>query len=341
MENYFINRDFFKRYRSTTSELLRKSTLENDVFSIVIPTYGRFELLKKAINSCLTQSFKDPFEIVIVDNDPTRGNGTEQLIESIDDPRITYYKNSENIGCIGNFNRCIELTSSKYLIMLHTDDLLDSSFLERIVPLIQNNRDIDILIPGKRIIRNGKTEKQRGYNSLGKLPGLRNKGVRLSEKDFSLYNIAGGPIGIVMKKDACIELGGFDERVFPMSDYAFWVRAAMNCKVVNVPITLGSYRFLDNISSETGMQLSYIRNEYDLMSHLIEGMRFEKAFRYYLPEYVRYRLRRAKAFNSTEFTKVTGHPYRWNLFSRLVYYAVIISMVFSYAGRAMKSDMTI
>ena len=141
---YFINKDFYSKHSHVNSLLIKASKFAEPLkYSIVIPTYGRADLLKDALESCFRQTYSGDIEILVVDNDPVRENATEELISEISDDRIAYYKNAENIGCLPNFNRCIELAKSEYIIMLHTDDLLDSGFLDTVIPLLEDNADID------------------------------------------------------------------------------------------------------------------------------------------------------------------------------------------------------
>lgn len=65
------------------------NTLKSPLISVVIATRNRSELLKVGIHSVLNQSFKD-FELVIVDDGST--DNTEEVVKSIDDPRIVYVR---------------------------------------------------------------------------------------------------------------------------------------------------------------------------------------------------------------------------------------------------------
>ncbi len=98
--------------------------------SVCIPTfnYGRF--LPEAIKSVLAQSFTD-FELVVVDNAST--DETAELMEAFvrSDPRIRFYRNSENVGIVKNFNRALGHAAGDYVKILCADDLLAPSALER------------------------------------------------------------------------------------------------------------------------------------------------------------------------------------------------------------------
>lgn len=59
------------------------------MISVVIPTHNRVDLLKRAIESVLNQSFND-FEIIVVSDGST--DGTDELMETFDDERVRYYK---------------------------------------------------------------------------------------------------------------------------------------------------------------------------------------------------------------------------------------------------------
>ena len=53
--------------------------MDSVFFSVVIPTYNRCDLLKKAVNSVLTQTYKN-FEIIIIDNHSE--DNTQEVVES-------------------------------------------------------------------------------------------------------------------------------------------------------------------------------------------------------------------------------------------------------------------
>jgi hypothetical protein len=182
-------------------------------------------------------------------------------------------------------------------------------------------------------------ENQKGYVKLAALSGISSRGVKLDVKDFSLYNITGGPLGITMRKSMCVELGGFDESIFPMSDYSFWTRASLAYNVVHLPMRLGVYRFIENISLNSGMQFSYIENEYKIIKALIKQKKYENAFNDYLAEYIKYRLRKSGLYNHDNYSKITGRPYKFNVVRKARYYSVIVSMSLSYIKRAKTSDI--
>ena len=98
---------------------------EGAKYTIAIPTYKRANLLKEAIESCLIQKTTTPFAIIVVDNNPERECETEQLLREYNPiPNLSYYKNTENVGMTGNWNKLFELAQTDFVVMLHDDDLL-------------------------------------------------------------------------------------------------------------------------------------------------------------------------------------------------------------------------
>jgi glycosyltransferase involved in cell wall biosynthesis len=70
-------------------------------FSIVITTYNRLNLLKRAIDSALAQTL--PCEVVVVDDcssDSTQAYVQErcEALASMGEKRLIYHRNLENIG---------------------------------------------------------------------------------------------------------------------------------------------------------------------------------------------------------------------------------------------------
>lgn len=115
------------------------------LFSIIIPTYNRAELLRRCLNSILSQTFCD-WEAVVVDN--YSEDNTEEVVKSFNDPRIIYCKN-HNYGIISiSRNKAIDLSSGKWLCFLDSDDYWLSDKLESIKPFVT---EYDIIYHGYRI----------------------------------------------------------------------------------------------------------------------------------------------------------------------------------------------
>ena len=64
------------------------------LFSVVIPTCNRANMLQRALESVLAQSY-DNFEILVMDDGST--DNTAEVVSSFTDPRITYRWN-KNFG---------------------------------------------------------------------------------------------------------------------------------------------------------------------------------------------------------------------------------------------------
>lgn len=88
-------------------------------FSVCIPTYNRPRMIKKAIDSILSQSFSD-FEIVICDN--SENTDTENVLQSYSDKRIRYFRHEKNIGIAGNWNALLNKSRGEYVKFLNDDD---------------------------------------------------------------------------------------------------------------------------------------------------------------------------------------------------------------------------
>jgi Glycosyl transferase family 2 len=64
-------------------------------FSVVVTTYNRERIVRRAVDSCLAQTFED-LEVVVVDD--ASGDGTVAALESYDDPRLRVVVHERNRG---------------------------------------------------------------------------------------------------------------------------------------------------------------------------------------------------------------------------------------------------
>ena len=86
--------------------------------SILLATYNRAELLRRAITSCLTQTYKD-FELFIADDGST--DNTEEVVRSFNDKRIVYKKFNHQ-GVYKLRNKALKLCKGKYIAPMDDDD---------------------------------------------------------------------------------------------------------------------------------------------------------------------------------------------------------------------------
>lgn len=110
--------------------------------SVVIPTRNRLDLLKSAITSVLKQNYTN-WELIISDNASSEDVGG--YIQSLEEPRIKYSRSDEFLSITQSWNRCIELSSGDYVIMLGDDDILLSNHFEIIQKLISKFKEPDLI----------------------------------------------------------------------------------------------------------------------------------------------------------------------------------------------------
>ena len=139
------------------------------VVSVVIPTYNQADYLREAIDSVLQQSFND-YEIIIVNNFST--DHTQDIVESFNDPRITFV-NLKNNGIIAaSRNKGIELSKGKYVAFLDSDEYWYPGKLKICMDAFQ--LDYDVVCHAELWIKNKKPYKIRDNKILIRLRRIEN-----------------------------------------------------------------------------------------------------------------------------------------------------------------------
>jgi glycosyltransferase involved in cell wall biosynthesis len=231
--------------------------------SITIPTFRRFQMLRETVESAIAQRSSRVIEIVVVDNDPASIDADRLIAElpHVKQANFRYYRNSENIGMTGNWNRCIELGRGHWHTMLHDDDLLDPDFSEAMLMVLSANPHIDGIACQKRNLDQRKTlgEKLIQYengshrvlhNIKRKLIEFRRYGLsdhrRVTPQALFWGNPIGNPIGFICRKADAITIGGYDECDYPAADHLFYARFCQRFHLVQDRRAFASYRIAVN-----------------------------------------------------------------------------------------------
>ncbi|AOW19195.1 glycosyltransferase [Urechidicola croceus] len=107
-------------------------------FSIVIPVYNRPQEIDELLNSLTFQTYKDDYEIVIVEDNSE--NKCEEVIQKYKDKlTISYFVNIENIGAGKSRNYGMQQAKGNYFIILDSDVLLPTHYLETVKLALTKN----------------------------------------------------------------------------------------------------------------------------------------------------------------------------------------------------------
>lgn len=203
--------------------------------TIAIPTYNRSKYLPHAIESVLKQTYSN-FDLLVVDNAST--DNTREIMSSIRDKRIKYYRNELNIGMIGNWNRCLELAQTEIVWILHSDDLLTPFALELVVNAYNDSKAAMIF---------------GGYRNFTQVNGEEIKGEINTTPLFWEYQAGKAAIEKVIKegimcstvsirKSVFEAIGGFDHQFSYSGDEEYWLRIAKQYDIVYMDNVLAFYR---------------------------------------------------------------------------------------------------
>jgi O-antigen biosynthesis protein len=91
---------------------------EEVLFSIILTTYNRPDLLKDALASVGSQQLRD-FEVILINDN---GEPVEYLLATYDFP-ITYIRQGRNLGLSAARNAGLKLASGRYIVYLDDDDI--------------------------------------------------------------------------------------------------------------------------------------------------------------------------------------------------------------------------
>lgn len=179
------------------------------LFSVIIPTYNRYLLCKRAVESVLEQTFTD-YELIVVDDGST--DETKQLPHDYRDK--IHYIPGENRGVSAARNRGAANAAAPWLCFLDSDDQWLPQKLSYHASFIKTNQNCQIHQCDDIWIRNN-----RRVNPAVK--HLKPEGD-IFEPSLELCLIS--PSAVCLSKKLFYDSGGFDEKLPACEDYDLWLR---------------------------------------------------------------------------------------------------------------------
>lgn len=184
--------------------------------SVVLPVFNRVQVLPRAIESVLAQTFPD-FELIVVD-DGSR-DGTGELLARLSDRRVRVISVDRNRGACAARNRGIEEAQGDILCFLDSDDVYLPDKLTCVAALFGERPELDVLVDSF-ICHKGIGPEGRAKRKLNP-PGLCGSAFRsaLFER-----RIAKATSAISVRRRALIEGGSFDEGLRRRQDFDLVLR---------------------------------------------------------------------------------------------------------------------
>lgn len=186
--------------------------------SIVLPVYNGEQYLEQSLESIVGQSFDD-WELIIVDD--CSSDGTPDIINrwKRKDPRISSYRNNPNKKLPGSLNEGFKHASGQYFTWTSDDNIFRPNALEIMVSSLDRDVKADLVYCDiDRIDENGDPIPHGGFNG--------------SPSFLYLFNVV--QACFLYRSEVHRKLGGYDESLFLVEDYDFWLRAYRNSRFIHL-----------------------------------------------------------------------------------------------------------
>ena len=185
--------------------------------TVMMAAHNAERWIAEAIESVLAQTFSD-FELIIVNDGST--DGTIQIARGYArHPQVLLLQNTRQLGISATRNRILSLARGKYIAICDADDVMRSTLLERFVGVLTGRPEVgwvyaDVL-----------TIDALGHR-LNILPALPMDGYREFQRNVV------GHCGALIRRDAMLKVGGYDESLTSSDDYDIALRISKHTRML-------------------------------------------------------------------------------------------------------------
>ncbi len=209
--------------------------------SVIIPTYNREKLIKRSIESVISQKGHGNEyvirEIIVIDDCST--DNTEEALKSINDSRIKYCRLEKNSGAAAARNRGVDLAEGDWIAFQDSDDIWHSDKIIKQVGYLKKYTGVSLVShPVRAVFDDGKEIVTESISGDDIVPFL------------ACRNYFDTPT-ILVKKESFLGISGFVSDLKALEDWDFMLRYADRYKVGMVPEVLIDSNMMSNgVSSD-------------------------------------------------------------------------------------------
>jgi glycosyltransferase involved in cell wall biosynthesis len=185
--------------------------------SVVIPTYNRALLLKRAVESVLRQTERD-FELIVVDD--ASSDDTPAVMRAISDDRLRCVRHEQNQGVGGSYAAGIALARGPLIAIHDHDDVARPEWLERLTTACRCDPGVGMAWGWIRAHdRGGDASSVMYRDPFGAGP---------RELLPTMLTWTPGTSGLVVRRAVFDEIGFIDPQAGPLADLEFAARFALS-----------------------------------------------------------------------------------------------------------------
>ena len=185
------------------------------LIDIIIPSYNRKQLLKRAVSSVYQQTYQN-WRLFIVDDGSTDGTHEEKYGN-----KSQLFRLRQNKGVSYARNYGIKQGQAEWLAFLDSDDEWQTHKLEKQIEYSYKNPNYSLIHCNELWIKNGKLLNQKKRH--------KKQGGRIFISSVDLCCIS--PSAVLVKREVFDELGFFKEHFPVCEDYDFWLRFSSRYEV--------------------------------------------------------------------------------------------------------------
>ncbi len=219
------------------------------LITTIIPTYRRPQLLKKAVESVLNQTYPH-FQIWVYDN--ASGDETASIVQELQrqDSRVKYYCHCENIGPVANFQYGLSRVATPFFSFLSDDDLLLPPFFEMTLQKLEEYAEAMFAV--------GPVINARADGQMLHVHRLSDPQKHFWSPPEGLYEMIQNNInwaGILFRKDVIDKVGLLDENVKVIdADYVLRIASRCSFAATSVPCAVFMQHTI-SYSTNAGLKL--------------------------------------------------------------------------------------
>lgn len=213
--------------------------------SVVIPTYGGAEFLKRCVDSVLAQTYPN-IEIIVVDDNglgsPNQLITAKVMEEYNNNSSVKYVCHTVNINGSAARNTGVKNSKGEYIALLDDDDIFTPNNIEEHMKILPNLEDSYALTYCSGIDEYVNT-------------GVKRKMIKtFTGQDLyaiMMHDVTISSTSICIKRSAWESLGGFDETFRRHQDWEFTARVMAKYKVYALQhIGYTRYRIMRNVPTD-------------------------------------------------------------------------------------------